>query len=167
MNESISGSVSSPALPPVSFSLEVYGSAARRFERDAAKRQADDAAEHKAKLRRIKEEVEIKAAEFASIMLDKHIAEALDPSIEPRLRRDLRNDVLNRGIGRPAEAEKDDAKARDTAAQNLLDVLAAMSTNNRTIESAGKAVPRIERDVTPEHAEFLEIDLNQFNVTEE
>ncbi|WP_144173554.1 hypothetical protein [Pseudomonas sp. Kh13] len=165
MSESISGSVNPPALPPVSFCLEVYGSAARRIERDATTRAKDDAAAHRAKIRRLKEEAELKAAEYTLIMLDKHIAEALDDKTDPKLRRDLRNDVMNRGVGKPREVEADDdPQGKEARARDLLDVLAALSTRNAALEMEGKASPRIERDVTPEQGHHLDIDLSEFDV---
>jgi hypothetical protein len=164
MSDSITGTVSPPALPPVSFSLEVYGSAARRFERDAAKQHIAEAAEHRAKIRKLKEETELLAAEYALVMQRKHIEEALDPATDPKLRRDLRNDVMNRGLGRPREVGQDDPNDKEARAQDLLDVLAAMSTRNFALEQQGKAASRIERDVTPAQEQPLEIDLSEFTV---
>lgn len=164
MSDSISGTVNPPA-PPVSFSLEVYGSAARRFERDAAKQHVDEAAAHRAKIRRLREETELLAAEHALVMQRKHIEEALNPATDPKLRRDLRNDVMNRGIGRPSEVEQDDPKDKEARARDLLEILATVSTRNFALEQQGKTAPRIERDVTP--GGHLEIDLSEFKVEDE
>jgi hypothetical protein len=122
------------------------------------------AAEHREKIRRLREEVELKAAEYTSIMLDKHIAEALDPATDPKLRRDLRRDIKEWGIGRSREVEQDDPKDKEARARDLLEVLAAMSTSNFALEQQGKAAPRIERDVTPEQGQPLDIDLDEFKV---
>ncbi|KYC14222.1 hypothetical protein [Pseudomonas sp. ABFPK] len=167
MSDSISGTVNPPALPPVSFSLEVYGSAARRFERDAAKQHADEAAAHRAKIRRLREETELLAAEHALVMQRKHIEEALNPATDPKLRRDLRNDVMNRGIGRPSEAEQDDPKDKEARARDLLEILATVSTRNFALEQQGKAAPRIEKDVTPGQGQHLGVDLSEFNAEDE
>lgn len=142
MSESISGTVSRP----VSFSLEVYGSAARRIEKDAAKQVAGDAAAQRAKLKQIRLENQILAAEWAQIMMRKSIEEALDPATDPRLRRDLRNDVLAHGVGKPREIESEasEAKRQGTDANDLVRALAAFSAQ----ALASQQQQRLERDVT-------------------
>jgi hypothetical protein len=45
------------------------------------------------------------ALERSKIMLQRQIDEAINPATEPRLRRNLYNDVLNRGVGRPKPQE--------------------------------------------------------------
>ncbi|NQD57438.1 hypothetical protein HP546_19055 [Pseudomonas sp. CM25] len=140
MSESISSTVNRP----VSFSLEVYGSAARRIEKAAAKQVVDDAAAHRAKLKQVRLENQILAAEWAGIMMRKSIEEALDPATDPRLRRDLRNDVLAHGVGKPREVESETAesKRKGSDESHLLAVLAALSAQ------AQQSQLRLERDVS-------------------
>jgi hypothetical protein len=64
-------------------------------------------------------------------------------------------------LSRAREADPDDAKQRDTAAQKMLDALASFSTRAMAVEAEGKAAPRIEKDVTP--SGHLEIDLSEFD----
>lgn len=151
---SISGSA--VPTPPALIPLKLCGTAGRRVEKDVAKSAAE---QHREKLRQAKRAVESKAVEYADIMLDQHIAAALDPATDPKLARQLRMDIIE--LSRAREADPDDAKQRDTAAQKMLDALCAWSVANRAIEEAGKAVPRIERDekdITPPS----DIDLDGF-----
>ena len=112
----------------------------------------DELARHRATVRKAKHELELQAIEYARIMQQKHIEAALDPATDPKLARQLRLDIIERGVGKVRESEPDDdPKQREASAQNLLDVLAALSTRNATLEMAGKAVPQVghERDITP------------------
>lgn len=122
----------------------------------------EELAKHRATVRKAKHELELQAIEYARIMQQKHIEAALDPKTDPKLARQLRLDIIERGIGKVRESEPDnDPKQRDAAAQNLLEALGAWSVANRAIEEAGKAVHRIERDekdVTPPSG----IDLGEF-----
>ncbi len=142
MSESISGTVSRP----VSFSLDVYGSAARRIEKAATKQTIDDAAAQRAKLKQTRLENQLLAAEWAGIMMRKSIEEALDPATDPRLRRDLRNDVLAHGVGKPREVESETAEAKraGTDVNDLVRVLAALSTQ----ALASQQRQRLERDIS-------------------
>ena len=123
---------------------------------DPSKRLAE---QHREKLRAAKRAVESKAVEYADIMLDQHIAAALNPATDPKLARQLRMDIIE--LARARGADTDDAKQRDSAAQKMLDALTTWSIANRAIEEAGKTVPRIERDekdITPPS----DIDLDGF-----
>lgn len=145
MSNSISGSA--PPTPPALIPLNLCGTGGRRIEKDVAKSAAE---QHREKLRQAKRAVESKAVEYADIMLDQHIAAALDPATDPKLARQLRMDIIE--LSRAREADPDEAKQRDTAAQKMLDALGAWSAANRVIEEAGKAAHRIERDekdITP------------------
>ncbi|BBU44950.1 hypothetical protein PPTS312_28650 [Pseudomonas putida] len=154
MSNSISGTAA--LAQPVLIPLILTGRAGQRIEKEAVK---SVAAEHREKLRAAKRAVENKAVEYADIMLDQHIAAALNPATDPKLARQLRMDIIE--LSRARDADPDDAKQRDTAAQKLLDALGAWSVANRAVEEAGKAVPRIERnekDITPPS----DIDLGEF-----
>lgn len=154
MSNSISGSA--VPTPPALIPLNLCGTGGRRIEKDVAKSAAE---QHREKLRQAKRAVESKAVEYADIMLDKHIAAALDPATDPKLARQLRMDIIE--LSRAREADPDDAKQRDTAAQKMLDALGAWSAANSVIEEAGKAAHRIERDekdITPPS----DIDLDGF-----
>ncbi|MNF53918.1 hypothetical protein D3C84_353260 [compost metagenome] len=88
------------------------------------------------------------AIEWNKIMLERHIHEALDPKTDARLRRDLRNDVLNRGIGRVRTQEDDaDAKKKGGTVADVIEALAAFSMVASAAQDCG-AAPRIERDIT-------------------
>ncbi|MNM37111.1 hypothetical protein D3C81_478340 [compost metagenome] len=122
----------------------------------------EELAKHRATVRKAKHELELQAIEYARIMQQKHIEAALDPKTDPKLARQLRLDIIERGIGKVRESEPDnDPKQRDAAAQNLLDVLASFSTRAMAVEAEGKTAPRIEKDVTP--GGHLDIDLSEFD----
>ncbi|GHS81481.1 hypothetical protein PAGU2196_23150 [Pseudomonas sp. PAGU 2196] len=128
----------------------------------------EELAKHRAAVRQARHAAELEAIEYAQIMLQRHIAAALDPATDPKLARQLRLDIMDRGIGKVREAESDsDPKQREAAAQNMLEALAAMSTSNFALEQQGKAAAFIERDVTPEQGQYQDIDLDQFNVENE
>lgn len=119
---------------------------------------ADRASAQRAAKRKVQHEVEMLALEFSKIMLEKSIADALDPATDPRLRRDLRNDILNRGIGRVPEAENPDRKKQPgdaPGAANILEALAAISAGQAIVEAARRPQlghtrdEPIERDITP------------------
>lgn len=158
---SISGSA--VAAPPAMIPINLYGAGARRISKDvAAAQRADKRAAQYA--------LEMKAIEYATILLQRHIDDALDPATDPRLRRDLRNDIMNRAAGKVRDTESDaqDEKRKSGSVQGLLEILAAFST--ATKHSLGHtSAPLIERDVSPittdEQAERFLSDLH--NATEE
>jgi len=103
--------------------------------------------------RKAQHEIEMLSLEYSKILWAKHIHEALDEKTDPRLRRDLRNDVLNRGIGRVRDEDANEAEQRKKVdARSVLDMLAAISSANNQRAGIGHTpaapVP-IERDVTP------------------
>lgn len=101
-------------------------------------------------MRKARYENELLAAEYARVMLEKHIYAALDPATDPALAAKLRNDVMNRGSGkvREAEGEDGDKKAIGGGAIEFLEALAAISTRAGLIERTPPSpAPRIERDV--------------------
>ncbi|KWW13230.1 hypothetical protein RBI94_08575 [Pseudomonas putida] len=106
---------------------------------------AEQAAQ-RAKLKQIRLENQLMAAEYAQIMLQRHINEALDPATDPRLRRDLRNDVLAHGVGKPREIESEasESKRQGTDANDMVRALAAFSVQ----ALASQQRERLERDVT-------------------
>lgn len=123
----------------------------------------EELAKHRATVRQARHAAELEAIEYAQIMLQKHIATALDPKTDPKLARQLRLDIMDRGIGKVRDAESDaPAKDKDAAAQGILELLAAISTKSLAVEMEGKTAARIERDVTPEQGQYL--DLNEFDV---
>ncbi|MNP33420.1 hypothetical protein D3C76_1266580 [compost metagenome] len=146
MSSSASSTVSIPPLP-VTFSLNVYGGAARRLDKELVPNPSDEIAMQRAAKRKAQHEVEMLALEWNKVMLERHIHEALDPKTDARLRRDLRNDVLNRGIGRVRTQEDDeDAKKKGGTVADLIEVLAAFSVVASAAQDRG-AAPRIERDI--------------------
>lgn len=157
MSNSISGTAA--LAQPVLIPLILTGRAGQRIEKEAVK---SVAAEHREKLRAAKRAVENKAVEYADIMLDQHIAAALNPATDPKLARQLRMDIIE--LSRARDADPDDAKQRDTAAQKLLDALGAWSVANRVIEEAGKAAHRIERDEKDITPHGVDLDLSEFGV---
>ena len=109
-------------------------------------------ARQRAAKRNAQHEVEMLALEWSKIMLQRQIDDAINPATDPRLRRDLYNNVLNRGVGRPKPQEDEDAggKKKGGNPAELLEMLAAIST----VASAASALshneasaPRIERDI--------------------
>ena len=141
MSNSASSTVSIPPLP-VTFALNLYGVAARRLDKENVSQRSHEVATQRAAKRKAQHEVEMLALEWNKIMLERHIQEALDPKTDARLRRDLRNDVMNRGIGRVRTQEDDEDAKQKSAATDFLEVLAALSSSvNHT------PTPRIERDI--------------------
>jgi tRNA A37 N6-isopentenylltransferase MiaA len=112
-------------------------------DRENASQRSDERARQLAARRQAQHEVELLALEWNRILLQKHIDEALDPKTDARLRRDLRNDVLNRGVGRVKEREGDEdaKKQKGVGVQEFLEALATVSA----IQGA------IERTPPPEH----------------
>ncbi|MEJ5903940.1 hypothetical protein V7V80_04515 [Pseudomonas kermanshahensis] len=152
---SISSSTSTASL--TMFPINLYGAGAQRLERDAA------AAQREAK-RKAQHEVDMLAIEYAKIMMQKSIDEALNPATDARLRRDLRNDILNRGIGKVAEPENPDKKKPDesSAVAEWLKILAAYNYGPAIVEASRKPqlghtrYEPIERDITPDPVALVE-----------
>jgi hypothetical protein len=140
------------------YPINLYGAGAQRLERDAA------AAQREAK-RRAKHEVDMLALEYAKVMMQKTIDDALNPATDARLRRDLRNDVMNRGIGKPPEVENPDKKkSEDQPASSILDFLAALSAGHAIAEASRRPQlghtrdEPVERDIThASDADFEEL----------
>lgn len=116
---------------------------------------SQEAAALRAAKAKAKHRVDMLALEYAEILMQKKITEALDPATDARLRRDLANDIINRGIGKVPEApHEDDGKKQPVDAETILDVLAAMSTAATAVEAAQRQLGHtrtvgIEKDVTP------------------
>ncbi|WDM88039.1 hypothetical protein LG197_26170 [Pseudomonas asiatica] len=106
---------------------------------------AEQAAQ-RAKLKQIRLETQLMAAEYAQIMMQQHINDALNSSVDARTRRDLRNDVLAHGVGKPREVESEssEAKRQGTDANDLVRALAAFSAQ----ALASQQQQRLERDVS-------------------
>ncbi|MGW8466307.1 hypothetical protein [Pseudomonas sp. CLCA07] len=138
-------SVSGTAAPlPVPFSLTIHPVSQRVADRENTTQRSDELARQRTAKRKAQHEVEMLALEWSKIMLEKHINAALDPATDPALAAKLRNDVINRGIGRVKDQEGDeDAKKKGTGAVELLEILAAISATAAAIPPTH----RIERDV--------------------
>lgn len=139
MSNSISASASAPL--PVRFVLN-------RYVTNERSQQSDEAARQRAALRKVRHETELLAAEYARIMLERHISAALDPKTDPALAAKLRESIMNRGIGRVRDAEDEgDTKKKGGTAVEFLELLAALSSTAANLERT-HADPRIERDIT-------------------
>lgn len=141
MNNSISGSATAPL--PVRFVLN-------RYVPNEGSQRSDELARQRAAKRKAQHEVEMLALEWSKIMLEKTINAALDPTTDPALAAKLREQVLNRGVGKAREAEDEDANTRKKGGDpaGLLEVLAAFSTAAGVAQALGAAqTPRIERDI--------------------
>jgi hypothetical protein len=147
MTSSISGTA---ATLPVPFSLNLYGAVSQRVaDRENVTQRTDELARQRAAKRKAQHEVEMLALEWSKIMLEKTIHAALDPATDPALAAKLREQVINRGIGRVRDQEPDEdaKKQKGTSAVELLEILAALSTTAGAIERTPPPTHRIERDV--------------------
>lgn len=120
------------------FDLAAYA-AGRDLLIELAPTPSQEAAALRAAKAAAKHRLEMKAIEYADILMQQRIADALDPATDPRLRRDLTNDILNRGIGRVPEAENPDRKKQPgdaPGAANILEALAAISAGQAIVEAA-------------------------------
>lgn len=135
------------------FDLAAYAASRGDLLIHAAPTPAEEAAALRAAKRKAKHEAEMLALEYSRIMLEKSIADALDPATDPRLRRDLRNDILARGIGRVPENEDENRKKSDPVADaaNILDFLAEVSRGAAAVEQArkGQLAHDGAKDITP------------------
>ncbi|WP_137164585.1 MULTISPECIES: hypothetical protein [Pseudomonas] len=147
--------------------IPLTGRGLERLEREFAGVQETALREAKHKVKQARLETELLAAEYAKVMMQKSINEALDDKTDPRLRRDLRNDIMNRGIGRVPEAENPNRakQPEELAPGNILEVLAAISASAgaAAIEASRKPPvlghtrdEPIERDITPEPVAVVE-----------
>lgn len=122
-----------------------------RYARNETDKRNDELARQRAVKRRAQHEVEMLAIEYSRVMLEKTIFEALDPATDPALRAKLREQVLNRGVGRVKEQTDDDAakKHKGGTASEFLEILAAISSSHAKIDYT----PRVERDITATNTE--------------
>lgn len=156
MTVSISGTA--VPQPPQGFAISLHGRVGEQIDKQLAATKRAKQLENERRRRearaQAKHEVEMLALEYARIMQEKHILEALDPSTEPRLRRDLRNDVINRGVGKPRDEDAEEAAARRKGggADAMIDFLRAVTVASNAVADIGHhpstPVPG-ERDVTP------------------
>ena len=77
MTTSISGTAVAP--PPALIPLNLGGTGGRRIEKDVAKSAKE---QHRAKVRKIRHEIELEAAEYAQILQRRVIARALEPGVD-------------------------------------------------------------------------------------
>lgn len=133
-------SIPPPSLPTVPL-FDRFGKPIKPV--DPAKRLAD---EHRRKVRAARHAAELEAIEWAAILQRKLIDRALDPKTDPKLATDISFKIIDRGIGKVREVESETAedKRRSLDPNNILDVLAALSTQ----ASASQQQQRLERDVT-------------------
>ncbi|KGK24272.1 hypothetical protein [Pseudomonas plecoglossicida] len=125
---------------------------------DPSKRLAE---QHRAKVRKIRHDMELEAAEHAQILQRRLIARALEPNVDLKLLADITWKLSERGVGRVREAESDDPVKQKGPSGDLHDFLEALSSASNLIRDEGKAAPRIEhseRDITPSS----DFDLDQF-----
>lgn len=146
-------SISGTAQLPVTFELNLYGVAARRYDKELAPKPSDERARQLAIKRKAQHEVEMLALEWSKIMLEKTIQAALDPATDPALAAKLRVQIMDRGIGKVRETEDDEnaKKQKGGGVTEFLEILAALSTGAATIDRS--AAPRIERDITATRTE--------------
>lgn len=151
---------STAALPPPTFSLRTYGAVRQRVaDQDISIQRSTESAALREAKRKAQHRVEMLALEYSEALLRKSIEAALDPSTDPRLRRDLTRDILDRGIGRVPEAENPNRakKPEELAAGNILEVLAAISASAGAAAIEASRKPQlghtrdepVERDITP------------------
>ncbi|MGE8465282.1 MAG: hypothetical protein ACN6QE_03985 [Pseudomonas putida] len=126
---------------------------------DPSKRLAE---QHRAKIRKIRHDTELEAAEYAQILQKKLIARALDPNVDIDTLARITWKLSERGIGRVRDAESDEPAKQKGTAGDLLDFLTAISSVNKATLGHTPA-PAIEHDITPKQAQPLDIDLEQFN----
>ncbi|MBH3373411.1 hypothetical protein [Pseudomonas juntendi] len=125
--------------------FQVVGRMGKDYDpaKDIAARQRDA---HRAKVRAARQTAELEAIEWAQILQRKLIDRALDPKTDPKLATDISFMLIDRGIGRVREVESETAedKRRSLDPNNILDVLAALSTQ----ALASQQQARLERDVS-------------------
>lgn len=140
------------SLQVVPFVLGPQGQLGRRFDKELPPNPKEECAKQRAAKRKVQHETEMLALEWSKIMLEKHIYAALDPQTDPALAAKLRNDILNRGVGRIKEQEDDDENAKKSKGGGIaefIDALAVISTAAGALERIPPApTARIERDVT-------------------
>ncbi|MFG0496398.1 hypothetical protein ACF8MH_03575 [Pseudomonas sp. YQ_13] len=151
MSDSISASTSTPkpALPTVPI-FDRFGKRQKPIDpvklRTARLRNAKRAAQI---------ECELLAVEYSKTMLEKHIFAALElEKTDPALAAKLRMQIMERGIGRPPEADDEVAQRRRGGNVNdLTDFLHAISAASNAVagitHKPATPVPG-ERDITPD-----------------
>lgn len=146
MTTSISGSA--VPTPPALIPLNLCGTGGRRIEKDVAKSAAE---QHRAKIRRIRHDTELEAAEYAQILQKKLIARALDPNVDLKLLADITFKLQDRGVGRVREAESDDPEKQKGPEGALHDFLTAISAASKASlgHTQQQAIERDEKDITP------------------
>lgn len=119
------------------------------------------AAEHRARIRKIRHDTELEAAEYAQILQKKLIARALEPNVDLKLLADITFKLQDRGVGRVREAESDEPKKQGPEG-DLLNFLTAISSASKAGlgHTPPPAIERDEKDITPLSDN---IDLDQFN----
>ena len=166
MTSSISGTAA-PSSLPIPFSLSICATSQRVADRESTSQRKDERARQLAIKRKLQHEVEMLALEWKKTLLERHIYESLDPATDPRLRRDLRKDVMD--LVKIPEDE-DAKKQKGLGVGDFLEALAAASAIQGAIERTPPA-QRIEhtiRDVTPRGAgEDLQQLLDDLNNDEE
>ncbi|VVO32116.1 hypothetical protein [Pseudomonas fluorescens] len=139
---SISGTVTAPL--PVSFSLDLYGTAARRFDKELATQRKDERAQQIAAKRKAQHEVDLLAIEYAKEMLLGMVHDARY-SLDEGTRYKCRKYVIDRV---KVQEDEDDDKKKGAGAMDLIEVLAAISTAAAIIERTPPPEARIERDIS-------------------
>lgn len=131
---------------------------------DPSKRLAE---QHRARIRKIRHDTELEAAEYAQILQKKLIARALEPNVDLKLLADITFKLQDRGVGRVREAESDEPKQQRGPDGALHDFLTAISAASKA--SLGHTPPpAIERDVTdPNQGRYLDVDLDQFKESDD
>lgn len=144
---SISGSATAPL--PIPFELSLCGMHGRRLDKELTTTPNDERARQLAAKRKAQHEVEMLALEWSKIMLEKTIHAALDPATDPALAAKLREQVINRGIGRVRDQEPDEdaKKQKSGSVEGFLEALAAISAVQSAIERTPPSTHRIERDI--------------------
>lgn len=147
MTSSISGTTT--AHPPALFSLNLNAPTLRQLDKEVSTQRSDELARQRAAKRKAQHEVEMLALEWSKVMLEKTIHAALDPATDPALAAKLREQVINRGIGRVRDQEPDEdaKKQKSGSVEGFLEALAAISAVQSAIERTPPPTHRIERDV--------------------
>ncbi|MBP2083525.1 MULTISPECIES: hypothetical protein [Pseudomonas] len=133
-------SIPPPLLPTVPL-FDRFGKPIKSV--DPSKRLAD---EHRRKVRAARQAAELELIEWSQILHRKLLDRALDPKTDPKLATDISFRLIDRGIGKVREVESETAedKRRSLDPNNILDVLAALSTQ----AMASQQQQRLERDVS-------------------
>lgn len=125
-----------------------YGVTGRRLVKGLTTTPEQEATAHRAAVRKARHELELKAVEYAAIMLQRHIDVALDPKTDPALAAKLRMQIMERGVGKVRDSESDDGKKGATPG-DFVDFLTAISSTfaAKRDELGHTPAPRIEREI--------------------